>query len=89
MLFTRRGCAQCHSIDGAAGTGPTLKDIFGETHQMTDGTSATVDENYLRESILEPQKRIRTGFQPVMSTYQGLLSNDDVGAIIEFIKTLK
>jgi len=89
LLYTRRGCAQCHSIDGTAGTGPTLKGIYGKTHQMADGSGVVVDDNYIRESILEPQNRIRAGYQPVMATYQGLVSDEDIVALIEYIKSLK
>lgn len=87
ILYRRRGCAQCHSIDGSAGTGPTLQGIFGATHDLADGTSVDVDDNYIRESILEPQAKIRAGFRPVMATYQGLVSDEDIVALIEFIKS--
>jgi cytochrome c oxidase subunit 2 len=89
ILYQRRGCAQCHSIDGSRGTlaGPTLKGIFGTTHDLADGSSVTVDDNYIRESILEPQAKIRAGYKPVMSTYQGTLSDGDITALIEFIKS--
>lgn len=88
MLYQRRGCGQCHSIDGTAGTGPSFKGIYGETTRMTDGSTVLVDDNYIRESILEPQAKIVAGYQPVMSTYKGLLSDDDITALIEFIKSL-
>ncbi len=87
MLYQRRGCAQCHSIDGTAGTGPSLKGIFGATHTMADGSSVTVDDNYIRESILDPAAKIRSGFRPVMATYKGLVSDEDITALIEFIKS--
>ena len=87
ILYQRRGCAQCHSIDGSAGTGPSLKGIFGTTHDLADGSSVAVDDNYIRESILEPQARIRAGYRPVMATYQGLVSDEDITALIEFIKS--
>ncbi len=89
VLFQRRGCFQCHSVDGTAGTGPSFKGIYGKTHDMADGSTATVDDNYIRESILEPQAKVRSGYQPVMATYQGLVSDDDITALIEYIKTLK
>jgi cytochrome c oxidase subunit 2 len=88
LLYQRHGCAQCHSIDGTAGNGPTFKGIFGETHDLVGGGKVLVDENYIRESILEPQAQVRAGFQPIMSTYQGQLSDDDIAALIEFIKSL-
>jgi cytochrome c oxidase subunit 2 len=89
MLYQRRGCVQCHSIDGTAGTGPSLRGIFGQTHEMADGSRAVVDDNYIRESILDPQAKVRAGYQAVMSTYKGLVSDDDITALIEFIKSLK
>lgn len=92
ILYTQRGCSQCHSVDGTAGTGPSFQGIFGEKHEMADGSTVTVNEDYIKESILEPQKRVRAGFQPVMSTYQGLLSEEgpgnDIDALIAYIKTL-
>jgi len=85
-LFQVRGCTQCHSMDGSAKTGPTLLGVFGRTEQMADGTSLTVDENYIRESILEPNARVVAGFEPVMPTYQGRLKNEEILAIIEYLK---
>jgi cytochrome c oxidase subunit 2 len=88
-LYNTRGCAQCHSVDGKPGTGPTFKGVFGSTHPIVGGVSVTVDENYVRESILEPQAKVVAGFNPVMPTYQGRLSDKEIGAIIEYLKTLK
>ena len=88
ILYRRRGCAQCHTVDGTAGTGPTLKGLFGETQKLADGGTVVVDDNYIRESILEPQAKIVAGYQPVMSTYKGLVSDDDITALIEYIKSL-
>jgi cytochrome c oxidase subunit 2 len=85
-LFQVRGCMQCHSMDGSAKTGPTLQGVFGRVEQMADGTSLTVDENYIRESILEPNARIVAGYEPVMPTYQGRLKDDEIMAIIEYLK---
>ena len=88
VLFTRR-CNQCHSDDGTAKTGPTLKGIFGQTHQMRDGSSVVVDENYIRESLMDPQAKIRDGFPPAMPTFKGMLDDDKIRFLIEYIKTLK
>ena len=88
-LYHVRGCSQCHSIDGTAGTGPSLKGIYGKPVQLTGGASVVADDNYIRESILEPQAKIVAGYQPVMSTYKGQLSDDEITAIIEFLKSLK
>lgn len=87
-LFRLRGCTQCHSVDGAAGIGPTLKGVFGHQQILREGPPATVDENYLRESILDPQAKIAAGYEPVMPTYKGRLSDREITVIIEYIKSL-
>ena len=90
-LYKRRGCAQCHSIDGTdnrANGGPSFKGHFGKMHQFADGSSHEMDENYIRESILNPQAKIRKGYRPVMPTFQGQLSNDQIFAIIQYIKSV-
>ena len=90
MLYKRYGCASCHSTDGTRLEGPSFKGIFGEKHQFTNASETVVDENYLRESMLEPMKKIRAGYRAVMPTYQGRFKSDDeIAAIIEFIKSLK
>lgn len=88
VLFTRR-CTQCHSNNGTAKTGPTFKGIYGADHKMRDGSTVKVDENYIRESIMDPQAKVRDGYQPVMPTFKGILSDDEIGYLIEYIKTLK
>lgn len=88
LLYTRRGCVQCHSVDGKAMTGPTFYNAFGTTQSMADGSQVSVDENYIRESILEPQAKVRAGYKPVMPTYQGQLKNEEIAALISYIKSL-
>ena len=88
-LYEHKGCAQCHSLDGKPGIGPSFKGIYGHPVALSDGTSVMVDDNYIRESILEPQAKIVAGFQPQMQTFRGQLSDDQINAIIEFLKTLK
>ena len=88
ILYTRRGCAQCHSIDDSAKTGPTFLDVYGTEQAMVDGSTITVDENYIRESILEPQAKVRAGYKPVMPTYQGQLKDEEISALIAYIKSL-
>jgi cytochrome c oxidase subunit 2 len=87
-LYEIRGCKQCHSIDGTSGIGPTFKGLFGAKHAMTDGSMVLADENYIRESIMEPQAKITAGFDPVMPTYKGRLKDAEITAIIEYIKAL-
>jgi cytochrome c oxidase subunit 2 len=89
QLYTRRGCGQCHSVDGTAGTGPSFKGIFGHPAFFEGGGSAPVDENYIRQSIVEPEARVVQGYKPVMPTYKGILSDEEITYLIEYIKTLK
>jgi cytochrome c oxidase subunit 2 len=86
-LFNDLACATCH-LDTGQGRGPSLKDIMGTTVELTDGSSAIVDEAYLRESILNSQAKIVKGFQPLMPTFQGLVSEENLVALIEHVKSL-
>ena len=92
ILYQRRGCLQCHPIDPnktVVSVGPPLRNVFGKTHSLADGSTVVVDDNYIRESILEPQAKVRAGYPPVMSTYKGQLSDNEITALIEYIKTLE
>jgi cytochrome c oxidase subunit 2 len=89
VLYKRQGCAGCHSSDGTAKAGPSFKGIYGATHQFVNAPPTTVDDNYIRESILNPMAKIRSGYQGVMPTYKGRLKDEEITAIIEYIKTLK
>lgn len=89
QLAQQNACQTCHSVDGSELTGPTWQGIFGTEHTMADGSTVEVDENYLRESILNPSTKIREGYQEgLMPTYQGVLNDEQISAIIEYIKTL-
>lgn len=88
QLIQRNACATCHSQDGSKLQGPSFKELFGRQSTMQDGTVVTADENYIRESILQPQAKIVAGYLPVMPPYQGTLNDTQIDAIIEYIKTL-
>ncbi len=88
-LFDRRGCKQCHTMDGTTRIGPSFLGSFGTERYFKDGTNRMIDENYIRESIVDPQANIAAGFEPVMPTYQGRLSDEEITYIIEFIKSLR
>lgn len=90
-IFALKACASCHSVDGpAVKVGPSLFKKFGTAEHMNDGTEIKVDENYLRESILEPNKHVVKGFTPgVMPTFQGQLNENELNALVEYIKELK
>ncbi|UCC81146.1 MAG: cytochrome c oxidase subunit II [Candidatus Zixiibacteriota bacterium] len=88
-LFRTKACHTCHNVDGTSAVGPALNGIVGKQRPLAGGERVTVDENYLRESILEPQSSIAAGYQPVMPTYQGMLNDKQVDALIAYIKSLK
>ncbi|ABQ24630.1 cytochrome c oxidase subunit II [Geotalea uraniireducens] len=88
-LAEKSGCLACHSIDGSPKIGPTWKGLFGRTVTFTDGTTTTADEQYIKNYIEEPNVKVIKGFQPVMPSYKGMLKDDDITAIIVYIKTLK
>ncbi|MFH5831541.1 c-type cytochrome [Halalkalibaculum sp. DA3122] len=86
-LFVANGCQACHSRDGSDGIGPTLQNVMGKSETLADGSTITVDEDYLRESITNPSAQIVEGYDPVMAPY-GHLSDSDIQSLIEYIKSL-
>ena len=78
----------CHRPD-AQGRGPVLEGLFGKAVQLQSGASVTVDEAYIRESILTPSAKITAGFQPIMPTFQGLVTEEQLLALIEYVKSLR
>lgn len=90
LLYKRQGCAQCHAIDGntQGKAGPSFAKTFGTQQKLASGETITIDENYIRRSILEPLSQIRAGYQPVMPTYQGRLRDHEIDALIAYIKSL-
>lgn len=88
-LYTEYTCNACHSLDGSKRVGPSFKGLWGRTEKMQDGSEVKVDEEYLRESIMDSQAKIVAGYPPSMPTFQGQIDDDEMFAIIAFIKTLK
>ena len=86
-LFNDMACVSCH-LDTGQGRGPSLKDIVGKPVELQDGSTVMVDEGYLRESILNSQAKIVKGFQPLMPTFQGLVSEENLVALIEHVKSM-
>ena len=86
-LFTEMGCVTCHRSD-TQGRGPNLVGVFGKAVLLEDGRTVIADENYIRESILEPAAKIVKGFKPVMPTFQGQLSDEQLNALVEYVKSL-
>ena len=87
-LFADLACNTCHRPD-AQGRGPVLENLFGKTVALQQGGSVVVDEAYIRESIVNPAAKIAVGFQPIMPAFQGLVSEEGLLELIEYVKSLK
>ncbi len=88
QLFRRFGCSTCH-LESGTGLGPSFVGLFGNAVQLQGGGTVTADEAYIRESILDPRAKIVAGYQPVMPTFKGVISEDGILQIIAYIKSLK
>jgi cytochrome c oxidase subunit 2 len=86
-VFSRFRCDTCH-FQGGQPRGPALANLFGQPVQLTDGQIVTADEAYLRESILNPAAKVVAGYQPIMPTFEGQISEEQVFQLIEYIKSL-
>jgi cytochrome c oxidase subunit 2 len=84
-LFQQLGCTSCH-LDQGTGRGPVLTGLLGRQVQLTNGTTIVADETYVRESILNPQAKIVAGYQPIMPTFKGLVSEEQLLQLIAYIK---
>jgi cytochrome c oxidase subunit 2 len=87
-LFADLACNTCHRPD-AQGRGPVLDGLLGKTVSLQSGGTIVADEAYLRESILNPSAKVTAGYQPIMPTFQGLVSEDQLLQLIEYIKSLQ
>jgi cytochrome c oxidase subunit 2 len=85
--FRTRGCSGCHAPNAAI-RAPLLDGIYGKQVPLSDGTLVKADDQYLRDSILLPNKQIAAGYEPVMPTYQGQISDEELNAIIAYLKSL-
>lgn len=89
-VFEANGCYACHSIDGSKKIGPSLLSSWGRSKLMADGSTRIVDEEYFYESILEPQAHVVAGFEEAaMPSYEGLISSDDLEALVQYVRSLK
>jgi cytochrome c oxidase subunit 2 len=86
--FQDLACITCHRAD-AQGRGPVLDGLYGGQVALTTGQTVVADDGYIRESILSPSAKVVAGFQPIMPTFQGLVSEEQLLALIEYIKSLK
>ena len=90
QLYLTQGCQACHSLDGTVVVGPSWKNIFGAEELLDDGRMVTVDDDYIRHSILNPGDQIVDGFQNVMpANFSEILAEQDVDDLIAFISSLQ
>ncbi|RMF61526.1 MAG: cytochrome c oxidase subunit II [Bacteroidetes bacterium] len=88
LLYTQQTCNACHSVDGSAGVGPTFKGLFGKQEQLEGGGTVLADEDYIRESIVNPTAKVVKGYNPVMPASYGSLPAEDLDALVAYIKSL-
>jgi cytochrome c oxidase subunit 2 len=86
-LFQEFGCITCHRPDSGA-RGPNLQGLYGRPVRLSDNRVVIADDNYIRESILQPNAKIVSGFQPIMPTFQGVVSEEGLIQITEYLKSL-
>ncbi|MGH9631847.1 MAG: cytochrome c oxidase subunit II [Bryobacteraceae bacterium] len=86
-LFQQLGCSTCHRMD-VQGRCPNLQGVFGNPVRLRDGQQVIADEVYVRESILDPRAKVVDGFEPVMPTFQGQISEEGILQLISYIRSL-
>ena len=86
-IFQSLGCSTCHRFD-TQGRGPNLVGVFGRPVLLEDGRTVIADENYIRESILIAAAKVVSGFKPIMPTFQGIVSEEQLNALVAYVKSL-
>lgn len=94
-LYVRYGCSGCHGGDGADGPqassavrAPSLIGVYGSPVPLSDGTTVIADERYLHDSIVMPEKQIVASYQPIMPSFAGQMTEDDILKLVSYIKSL-
>src|SRR6202790_1955844 len=87
-LFVEKACTTCHLPNGS-GRAPSLSGVYGGRVLLADGSTGSGDDAYIRESILSPQAKIVAGFQPLMPSFQGQLTEEQLIDLTEYIKSLQ
>jgi len=91
-IMENNGCLGCHTVDGTKTVGPSFKGIFGkEAEVITNGRihKIVIDEEYLRRSMLDPGADVAKGFPNIMPSQKGILKDEEINTIIEYIEKLK
>jgi len=87
-LFAEKACSTCHLANGK-GRAPSLNGLYGAKVLLADGSTVTADDAYIRESILTPQAKLVAGYQPLMPTFQGQLTEEQILNLTTYIKSLE
>jgi len=87
-LFADKACTTCHLSNGT-GRAPSLNGVYGAQVLLADGSKVTADDAYIRESILQPQAKIVAAYQPLMPSFQGQLTEEQLIDLTEYIKSLQ
>jgi len=87
-LYQSFGCNDCHSVDGTRRVGPTFLQLYNKEGLLADGSTYVADENYIRRSILDPSAEVTQGYPDAMPSYEGQVDDEQIDAIIAFIRTL-
>ena len=88
QMFESLGCASCHGANAEGGRGPALLGVYGSNVALNNGQTVRADEAYVRESIMNPQAKIVTGFGPIMPSFQGQLNEEQLLQLVAFVKSL-
>jgi cytochrome c oxidase subunit II len=88
-LALEKGCARCHTLDGTPHLGPSWFELYRSERTLTNGNTVVADEGYLTRSMMDPAVEKVAGYDTVMPSYAGQLTNGEAAALVEFIKTLR
>lgn len=88
QVAVRQGCLACHTVDGQRHIGPTWKGLFGARVTLQTGATVLADEAYLTRSMMDPEVDVVAGFEPIMPTFRGVLSTEEVAALLEYMRAL-
>ena len=88
LLYGTKGCRACHSLDGSKLVGPSFKDVYGFECDTREGVRITADAAYIKESILKPNVSVILGFEPVMTPFEGKITDKEIEAITAWLRTL-
>jgi len=87
-FLVKTRCGGCHTVTGAKHIGPPLNEVYDHDVPLATGEKVRGDDNYIRESIIEPRAKVVAGYDPVMPTFKGQLKDRDIAAIIDYLKEL-